>query len=1087
MMETDATNTAPDTNSAPADPISPPETPAIRPDSDELERQMRPYHRWLVVLVVLTVGAACLLISAGHGTKEGMRPWTQGSLLRLLVELLNFNYAYPTPRGNDVKWLAQGVGAAAALVTAAVMWYMRTGRRRRDAENANGDPAASKASSGSRRPILEHLDLVTAAQIALVAFGVWSLWSYRWAHWPAAAMGEGLRNLIVIIGTVGLGRAMNRWSALRAGAGMAVVLAITAVVGIWYYHERNPVMRLEFPIGNPIFFAACMLPALALGLAGIGGGVESLIRRSRTAPSDAPDASAAPGRAPLVVLAASVLTLIVVGYAFALTDSRSPLVALAAGLAVGAAAMIVRRVSKERRRLVVLGFVVLALAAVVFVGKPWLDRQQSIQAGGRGASFRLRLYTWQYAKDMFLGVPIHLPNGQERKTSPLTGQGQGSYMALAQWLAMAPRDEWGRSDMEKDPAAFTSELVGHAHNEWLEILAELGAVGFALMATALGLTFWAAWRAFMRTDAPAEKWFVLALMVSLLAIVVEECADVALRMPVLPVIFYTVIGLLWAFSRERAPRTAEMSAAPGWLPPVGLAAAILGAMSMTSAVWRDWQGAVADGRVQQHLEKQQWDQAMLQASIAKRNRLVVESQISAGLHATEAAHAAAAQQFQRLQGMLARQEETSANRARIRSLAEGDIQLFDRCFGECIGNGMGMWQAVPGVHAAAEWMAHAFVMKHQIESLKPGIGMEPEQGPFLANARECVRMEYRRDRFDTPVALQLFAMSGDQPMDQRIELLRIPLRGGPEPSGSLAGIEATLRQILSTKNSFDAYLQVLLDRAEQSLTAANPDQWPDPYAPETFRLKALAESIAGRNEQAAAYAAKAVKLYGYETLRFYHPTALSHGLGEQAKYAFLAQPEQPAGAVEIVRRAIAAWPQGVQWDDYLYMLHRELSLYLLASGDEQAAVRVIRDQVESDTEESLKRNVGYGLAELCGLFMSRPPTERPAAFRNWISRSLELAPAGPNGRWIAARVSLEDGKTQEAIGHLETMRAGLDDPQQLMVTFQALASMFPSNEQLKAYMEKCVAELQGGLAGPAATQPAATRPAQGKPDTQVQE
>lgn len=97
----------------------------------------------------------------------------------------------------------------------------------------------------------------------------------------------------------------------------------------------------------------------------------------------------------------------------------------------------------------------------------------------------------------------------------------------------------------------------------------------------------------MRTHEPAEKWYLLALMVSLLAIIVEECADVALRMPVLPVVFYTNIGLLWAFSRDPADYYADShSTRTAWLAPLGLAAAILGAMTMTSAVWRDWQGAV---------------------------------------------------------------------------------------------------------------------------------------------------------------------------------------------------------------------------------------------------------------------------------------------------------------------------------------------------------------------------------------------------------------------------------------------------------------------------------------------------------------
>lgn len=41
-----------------------------------------------------------------------------------------------------------------------------------------------------------------------------------------------------------------------------------------------------------------------------------------------------------------------------------------------------------------------------------------------------------------------------------------------------------------------------------------------------------------------------------------------------------------------------------------------------------------------------------------------------------------------------------------------------------------------------------------------------------------------------------------------------------------------------------------------------------------------------------------------------------------------------------------------------------MSLYLLAADDPEGAMQAIRDQVDMRTEDSLKRNVGNGLAEL---------------------------------------------------------------------------------------------------------------------------
>lgn len=65
-------------------------------------------------------------------------------------------------------------------------------------------------------------------------------------------------------------------------------------------------------------------------------------------------------------------------------------------------------------------------------------------------------------------------------------------------------------------------------------------------------------------------------------------------------------------------------------------------------------------------------------------------------------------------------------------------------------------------------MADAFLMRHQIELLKPSLGLQPEQGPFLANARQLYADGVSARSVDTPVALRLLAMSGDQPMEQRI-------------------------------------------------------------------------------------------------------------------------------------------------------------------------------------------------------------------------------------------------------------------------------------------------------------------------------
>jgi hypothetical protein len=1049
--------TQPDTNpvepmpaeSAPASPAAATAQPsaadlAMGRMMDEQEaRQARSLDRWLIVLVTLTIAGVCLLVSAGQGTKEGMRPWSPNSVLKVVVDLLNFNYAYPTPRGVAVKWLAQGFGAVAAIITAVFAWYLRArGADDRHArQTAGGTGAAAEPwSIGRIRP-------VTAAQIALLAFGGWALLSSQWAHFPQGAMGEAIRNSLVILWAVAIGRTMGRWGALRATAAMSGVLGLTAVLGLWYHGERNPLLRLEFPVGNPIFFAACMLPAIILGLAALAGVVEHLRGLHRQPSTSQPSVQA---WSPLLIGAAALVVLIVTVWAFVLTHSRSPIVALLVAMALALAVIVTRAVSPAYRRLVLLVAVAVALAAVVLIGRPYLRAQESLGAGGRGASLRLRYHAWRYASDLFFA-------------KPLSGHGQGGCFLLLQQMAFMPRDQWGRSDAEMDPAAFAAGMVGHVHNEWLETLADLGAIGFAFMAIALGLTLWAGLRAYMRAGESADRWCLLGLLTALAAIVIEELADVALRMPVLPIVFYTIIGLIWAMCRGIEDTRRSPSRVPERLRPVLFLVAILAAMTLVSMIRRDWRGALADGLADQCIEKQQWMPAMKYAQAAGQNRLVLEDVLSADMNLLNAAANAAAYRLGEFRDTSVRyQQATASKRGNIKLVLDDDAIQFDAYLQTVLQTGGRLWAIVPYLNSVADQIGQGLLMKAELESRKAQLGMEPAKEPFVAAAFEWFQREYRRDRFDAAAALRLLGLNPAQPIEQRVELLRIPLRGGPTPLGIEASIESALRQVLANDSAaFAQRMQALLPLAEQALTGStrtatapsapvDVDRWPDPYAPETFRLQAMAARVMGDYPQAAAWSAKAVALYSSERLQFYYPTALSCGLLDHARCLFLANPEQPGPAVEACRRAVEAWPAELRRSGEHALLRRELSLYLVAAGDAGAAWDVVRDQAGDMPQD---RNTGYALAELCSRFMDRVPTSRPAVFQKWLAKSVELAPDYPTSRWLAAQVALENKRGAEAVEHLKAVASMTEDRARLDYMFEQLAKRFTDSAELKAYLE----------------------------------
>src|SRR6185503_13169590 len=108
------------------------------------------------------------------------------------------------------------------------------------------------------------MDLATSAQITLVLVPCWAMLSALWAPWPQVAVSEGIRQLIFMLWAIALGRSLTRQGACKAAEILFLALAVTAVIGVWYYFERNPGQRLKFPIGNPIFLAACLLPGIIL-------------------------------------------------------------------------------------------------------------------------------------------------------------------------------------------------------------------------------------------------------------------------------------------------------------------------------------------------------------------------------------------------------------------------------------------------------------------------------------------------------------------------------------------------------------------------------------------------------------------------------------------------------------------------------------------------------------------------------------------------------------------------------------------------------------------------------------------------------
>lgn len=966
----------------------------------------------MLVILGLALGGCFLLVSAPRGTEAGHVAWRSGSVLRVITELMALSFEYPTRTGTEVKWLAQNLGAAAALLAVVIGWFLRT---RPEEESLRPRIGALSAGESVRtmRDYLGELTPTSAAQAALLLFAAWTILSAWWAHWPQAAVAEGLRQLMIVVWALVLGRALGPRAVRWAGLILVALLAVTAALGIWYYLERNPEQRLKFPIGNPIFLAACLLPALTISLVMLGGLLRALAGRwfhSRAKPAPG---TGWPARAGWLA-AGSAATLLIAGTAFALTGSRGPVVGLAVGLAAAAYAAASKR----------LRWVVLAVTLAALLGGTLLIQSRvGSMEGPRWATVRLRIYAWSYAMDRF-------------RIRPVSGAGQGSYLLGAHAMAIDAKDPM------QDPAAFPGELLGHAHNEWLEVLADLGATGFGLISTALGLTFWSAGLALRRLTAPLDRWLLLGLSGALAAMIVEELTDVALRMPGLPLVFYTVIGLMWAMSRAQESTRAQERRHGRTVRGVGLIAGLIAAGVMARLAIMDWNGALAEHRITPLTEAFRWDDALATAETAQTNRLVLEDHLAAMSRATRVARDAAEYRLGQFSETVRRAIEAKKTSPQIAQIARDDAQSFDRYASSTMETGQELLHRMPYYPWVAGWIADVVLMRGQMEHLQQQLGLRAQAFNPVAEARQWLLLEYEREPFNAVTALRLLQLWGDQPLPWRLDKLRIPLRRNPLLAEARAALAA-----LKEEPEFGPILTQWFATAAQAV-GQPPSAWEDPYAPETLRLAAVASELQGDYADAAGLAQEAADLL--LTLRSHFPRASSYARMEAARYTLLAHPRQPELALAMYRRALADWPASGAGPEGA-RFRRNLAFYLLAAGSEEEARQHLLTQAVL-TDEVLDAQIAEYLAELVQAMLRRGADDRPEGLEQWLRRGLQLAPEHAGLHMMTAQVALEKGEERELLSQLEWLEQH-GNRDLMMHTLSFLAQRFPESTVLRTFIE----------------------------------
>ena len=433
-----------------------------------------------------------------------------------LALLTPFLPGLPRPTNGGLTWRQELITAALVSATTAALWLRA---RRRDTRPA---PA---------RPL--ELGLLTP----LGLFVAWSAVSFAWAANGFAALHYAATWTLYLLFFFLVSRAAAHTRPLRAAvtllALVVLVIAVANVVG----HLTTPDSLLrQHGLGEPMAVTIPFFAALALR-----------VRRSRAA---------------LLCGAAAVAAWLAVLQ----IAERAPFIAVCVGLLLLAACACAFRQYRPRnvRRAVVLASALAFCFALQAAPTPFAEggsiHQPVLKRLGETSeaekNTRVRFLFWWSAVEMW-------------RAHPLTGAGAGGFEtafpeARAAFAARQP----------DSPLVLLNEqyLAGAAHNEYLQILAETGAVGFALFAAFCCALLWAAARALRRSHSPLVPGAVAGLAAFAFS---SGASSISFRWTGSGLVFFFLAALVlrFALQNSRAESKESEAVALPFFRPRALAAA----------------------------------------------------------------------------------------------------------------------------------------------------------------------------------------------------------------------------------------------------------------------------------------------------------------------------------------------------------------------------------------------------------------------------------------------------------------------------------------------------------------------------------
>lgn len=929
----------------------------------------------MIAVAVLTLAGGYLLLSAAESLTlvDGAIEWQAESPLRAVVQLLCLNYEFPTIHAGDVKGYILGIGTAIALAALGMAALTRSPE-----EQASLDMGELAGSEAARITMPAHrVPMAASAQVLAILYVLWSFASSRWSTAPELAAAGSVLLAIQFLWSLSLAQGIAPNGLRYFVRGFLCVVLVTSIVAVWYYYGRNPTLRAKFPFGNPTFLAACLIPGLLLSAAWVGHAFS--LKNSFS------------GGAHWAWAGIAVATLASGLWALRLTDSRGAQVGLGAG-ALAALFFALR----GRWRILPIGL------SVGFVVIAWIYFSTSARESpsGRGESLRLRSYAWNYAWRLFWDRPF-------------VGHGQGAYTRLG--------DAFVSGDVLADPLVFDGPIA-HAHNEWLEVLSELGVVGIVLVGAVLVMTLWSVYRAIPAAD-NEHRWCLIGLAGSLVGLTVEECSGVGLRISEVPMAFYAVLGLTWAGSQgESIRRRMDWVTTRSWRRMTVAAGSLLVGIGVLSFAQIDFESARVSYSIQQRLAMGKVDEA-LHAAEPRMWRLSPQRFLYGDYQRVEAHVRWAEYVIHRATDRDQKARSIEPHDERIINLAHQDIYFAE----EAIKNGGHILKELvrrsPAYINSGLLEFRMSLVRAQAALLRGDHeGAQASRKNAVASLeRELLRQPFRADIAE---AYARFALP-EAPLQRVLLVLARPLRFGTMAPETIQRLEQ-----LSKLTDFSTTLSNLILKA-QTGDSESSHAW----LPELHRLSGTVQFLFG--DYAAAQSELSASAARYTEL----PRPPS--LGEAAVYLELAEalfyddPEQPGRAIAAAQRGIELAPRSRLGRELQSEIRGRLVQYYLAADREEEATILLRQTATIRlADEIVQRELGRRLRLLCesmllqrreAMVLRKPADALLPKLQRWIARAMELDPSDMAARFLGADLAAHAGDDRAAAQLVrEALERGLD-------------------------------------------------------------